>query len=89
MTAPEEYLVVVESGYKRGSANYQITVSDVLDRAAAEDLMAQLRAGTSDLLPARTGAAVVDLGPGQFLRVSSRHGATVLDRVTLGPVSRQ
>lgn len=85
----EEYLVVVESNFKRGSANYHIDTSGPLDQAAAEALMVQLRDGTSELLPARPGAAVVDLGPGQFVRVSHRHGATFLDRVTLGPVGRQ
>lgn len=84
-----DHIIVIETGYKRGSANYRIELTDAMSRAESLAEFDALRAGTSDRLPAVDGARIIDLCETQFLRVRSRLGATMLDRVTLGPVAVQ
>lgn len=83
------HVIIVETGYKTTSANYKISVSDPLTQETAEQRYAALRAGTDPALPAESGALIVDVGPGQFLRTRRVRGATVLDRVTMGPAGIQ
>ena len=85
----DQYVIVVESGYKTTSANYHIRPTEPLPLTEATELYAALRAGTSERLRAEPGATIVDLGDAQFLRVRSVRGATVLDRVSMGPATVQ
>ena len=57
--------------------------------SAPQDLFGALRSGRSELLPAESGATVVDVTDTQFIRVRKSRGATVLDRVTLGRATVQ
>lgn len=85
----DQYVIVVESGYKTTSANYRITPTEPMGLQEAQDLYAALRSGTSKHLPAEPGATVVELSDRQFLRIRSVRAATVLDRVTMGRATMQ
>lgn len=85
----EQYVVVVEAGYKSGSANYRVNHTDPMPEREARAVFDALHAGTSELLPGVDGAVVVDVSDTQFLRFRRKHGATSLDRVTLGAATTQ
>ena len=80
-----DYAIVIETDYKRGSANYHLELVGPLARAAAEEQFGRLRTGGDERLPVEADAVVVDASPTQFLRLRRVRGATVMDRVTLGP----
>lgn len=84
-----EQVIIIETGYKRGSANYHIEPTEPMPQNEARAEFEAIRTGTSDRLPAVDGSMIVELSDAQFLRVRSRLGATVLDRVTLGSVTYQ
>ncbi|MEO3937733.1 hypothetical protein V3N99_13385 [Dermatophilaceae bacterium Soc4.6] len=84
-----DYAIVIETGYKRTSANYQIELVGPLPRPEAEEQFGRLRRGGDERLPADADAVVMDAGPTQFLRLRRVRGATVMDRVTLGPTVEQ
>lgn len=85
----DQFVIVVESNYQRGSANYHITHTDPTSQPAAKAQYDALHAGTDQLLPAVDGAVVVDVSDTQFLRLRKKLGAERLDRVTLGPATPQ
>ncbi|MDQ2758758.1 MAG: hypothetical protein M3Y71_19740 [Actinomycetota bacterium] len=80
-----DYAIVIETGYKRTSANYHIELVGPLGQVDAEEQFGRLRTGRDERLPAEDDAVVVDASPTQFLRLRRVRGATVMDRVTLGP----
>lgn len=81
------YAIVIETGYKTTSPNYRISLEGPLEEPAARTLFASLRAGTDSRLPAAKQATVVDVSDRQFLRLRQMRGATVMDRVTIGPAA--
>lgn len=85
----DQYVIVIESGYKTTSANYHIKPTGPMGRQEAQDLYADLRTGTSEHLAAEPGATIIDLSDCQFLRIRSVRGATILDRVTMGRATVQ
>ncbi len=85
----QDYAIVIETGYKRTSANYHIELVGPLSQAEAEEQFSLLRAGRDERLPAEAGAVVMDASANQFLRLRQVRGATVMDRITLGPTVDQ
>lgn len=85
----DEQIIVIETGYKRGSANYHIEHTDPMPQNEARAEYDAIRAGSSDRLPAADGAVIVEVSGNQFLRLRSKLGATLMDRVTIGSSSIQ
>ena len=85
----DTYALVIETGYKRTSPNYRIRATEPMPREEAEALFADLRSGRSDLWPQDAEALVIDASPTQIVRVRKHLGASIMDRVTMGPVVPQ
>lgn len=82
-----DQLIVIETGYKNASANYDIHTIGPLPEAQATERFRALMAGTAPELREAKDATVVEVSDNQFLRL--RHGLTgalILDRVTRGAV---
>lgn len=85
----DQFVIVVETDYQRGSANYRIAHTEPTSQDEARVQYDALHAGTDPLLPPVDGAVVVDVADTQFLRLRKKLGAQHLDRVTLGPATIQ
>lgn len=79
----DQFVIVIETGYKSGSANYRIHPTEPMSDQDARAEYDALHSGNSDALPSIEGAVVVDVSHTQFIRVHSARGATKLDRITL------
>ncbi|MDK1360456.1 hypothetical protein QNO00_09265 [Arthrobacter sp. zg-Y1219] len=81
----DEYVVVIEAGYKLGAATHRITATEPLPQGEANRLFLELMDGLhADLLPAKTDTTYLEVSPTEFLRIHrAMGGAVVMDRVTL------
>lgn len=81
----DEYVIVVETGYKMASAAHRMAFTEPMSRWEATRMFLELMEGWhEDLLPARPDSTVLEVSSTEFLRVhQAMGGAVVLDRVTL------
>ncbi|MCC3275699.1 hypothetical protein LJ753_07420 [Arthrobacter sp. zg-Y20] len=81
----DEYVIVVETGYKMASAAHRMTFTEPMARWEATRTFLELMEGRhEDLLPARTDSHILEVSATEFLRVhQAMGGSVVLDRVTL------
>ncbi|MCQ1948338.1 hypothetical protein NNX28_00140 [Arthrobacter sp. zg-Y859] len=81
----DEYVIVVETGYKMASAAHRVTFTEAMGRREATGVFLDLIEGRrEDLLPSRTDSYILEVSPTEFLQVhQAMGGAVVLDRVTL------
>lgn len=81
----DEYVIVIETGYRRAAATHTITFTDPMPQAEATALLLELmEGGHEELLPARADTMVLEVSPTEFLRVQELvGGSVVMDRVTL------
>ncbi|MCC9205523.1 hypothetical protein [Arthrobacter sp. zg-Y769] len=81
----DEYVIVVETGYKMASAAHRVTFTEAMSRREATRLFLDLIEGLrEDLLPARADSSILEVSPTEFLQVhQAMGGSVVLDRVTL------
>lgn len=84
----DEYVIVVETGYKLASANHKITPTEPMDRLAAERMFTEMMdGGHPELLPEKNDTSFLEVSPVEFLRLHRAMGGAVeLDRVTLARV---
>ena len=84
----EQYVIVVETGYKLASANHKITPTDPMERSEAQQLFIELMEnGHPDLLPEKKDTSILEVSPVEFVRLHRAMGGAVeLDRVTLARV---
>lgn len=84
----EQYVIVVETGYKLASANHKITPTDPMGRPEAQQLFIELMEnGHPDLLPEKNDTSILEVSPVEFIRLHRAMGGAVeLDRVTLARV---
>ena len=87
-TAMDEYVVVIETGYRLAAATHKITATDPLPQVEANQLFQELLDGMhAELLPAKADATYLEVSPTEFMRVHSlMGGVVVMDRVTLARV---
>ncbi|MCQ2000347.1 hypothetical protein N2K95_00950 [Arthrobacter zhaoxinii] len=81
----DEYVIVVETGYKMASAAHRVTFTEPMGRREATQIFLDLMDGQrEDLLPSRTNSLILEVSPIEFLQVHrAMGGSMVLDRVTL------
>lgn len=81
----DQYIVVLETGYKLASANHKITATEPLPQFEANRLFLELMDGLhADLLPAKADTTILEVSPTEFMRIHrAMGGAVVMDRVTL------
>ncbi|KAD4059563.1 hypothetical protein [Arthrobacter yangruifuii] len=81
----DEYVIVVETGYKMASAAHRVAFTEPMDLREATRLFLDIREGQrEDLLPSRTDSSILEVSPTEFIQVhQAMGGAVVLDRVTL------
>ncbi|MFC7859074.1 hypothetical protein [Arthrobacter koreensis] len=84
----DEYVIVVETGYKLASANHKITPTEPMERLAAERMFTEMMdGGHPELLPEKHNTSFLEVSPVEFLRLHRAMGGAVeLDRVTLARV---
>jgi hypothetical protein len=84
----DEYVVVIETGYRLAAATHKITATDPLPQVEANQLFQELLDGMhAELLPAKADATYLEVSPTEFMRVHSlMGGVVVMDRVTLARV---
>ncbi|MET4060676.1 hypothetical protein ABIB35_002227 [Arthrobacter sp. UYP6] len=84
----DQYVVVLETGYKLASANHKITATEPLPHVEANRLFLELLDGQhADLLPAKADTSYLEVSPTEFMRIHrAMGGAMVMDRVTLARV---
>ncbi|WAP51839.1 hypothetical protein OL239_00165 [Arthrobacter sp. ATA002] len=84
----DEYVVVIETGYKLAASTHKITATDPLPRPEANRLFLELLDGMhADLLPAKADTTYLEVSPTEFMRIHRlMGGVAVLDRVTLARV---
>ena len=81
----DEYVIVIETGYRRASATHTISFTEAMPQAEATRLLLELMdGGHEELLVPRPGSMVLEVSPTEFLRVQEEMGGSVvMDRVTL------
>ena len=81
----DEYVIVIETGYRRAAATHTITFTEAMPQVDATQLLLELmEGGHEDLLPARSNTMVLEVSPTEFLRLEENMGGSVvMDRVTL------
>ncbi|MCC9144091.1 MULTISPECIES: hypothetical protein [unclassified Arthrobacter] len=81
----DEYVIVIETGYKLASAAHRVIYTEPMARAEATRLFLDLMAGQrEDLLPGRLDSTILEVSPTEFLQVhQAMGGSVVMDRVTL------
>ncbi|MCQ1946494.1 MULTISPECIES: hypothetical protein [unclassified Arthrobacter] len=81
----DEYVIVIETGYRRAAATHTITFTGAMSQAEATQLLLELMdGGHEELLVARPGTMVLEVSATEFLRVQEEMGGSVvMDRVTL------
>ena len=84
----DEYVVVIETGYKLGAATHKISATEPLPQVDASRLFLELMDGMhAELLPAKADVTYLEVSPTEFMRVHSlMGGVVVMDRVTLARV---
>ena len=83
-----QYVVVIETGYRLAASTHKITATDRLPQVEANQLFQELMDGMhADLLPAKTDATFLEVSPTEFMRIHSlMGGVVVMDRITLARV---
>ncbi|WP_341394701.1 hypothetical protein [Arthrobacter sp. G119Y2] len=84
----DEYVVVIETGYKLGAATHKISATEPLPQVEASRLFLELMDGMhADLLPAKADTTYLEISPTEFMRIHRlMGGVVVMDRVTLARV---
>lgn len=81
----DEYVIVVETGYKKASAAHQVSFTEPMPRLEAVKMFLEIMDGRhGELLPARSGRLILEVSSTEFVQVQQNMGGSVvLDRVTL------
>ena len=81
----DEYVIVIETGYRRGAATHTVSFTDPMAQSEATTMLLEMMdGGHEDLLPPRADTMVLEVSPVEFLRLQELDGGSVvLDRVTL------
>lgn len=84
----DEYVIVIETGYKLGAATHKVTPTEPMDRVEATRMFTELMEGRHpELLPPKNDTTVLEVSPVEFVRLHRAMGGAVeLDRVTLARV---
>jgi len=84
----EQYVIVVETGYKLASANHKITPTQPMDGVEAQQMFTEMMDSRHpELLPPKHNTTILEVSPVEFLRLHRAMGGAVeLDRVTLARV---
>ena len=81
----DEYVIVVETGYKEASAAHRVSFTEPMPRQQAEMMFLEIMDGRhEELLPFRTNRFILEVSHTEFVQVQQNMGGSVvLDRVTL------
>ncbi|MFJ7749711.1 hypothetical protein ACIQXM_07115 [Arthrobacter sp. NPDC097144] len=85
MILMDEYVVVIETGYKLAASTHKISATDPLPHVEANRLFLEILDGMhEDLLPAKADTTTLEVSPTEFMRIHRlMGGVVVMDRVTL------
>lgn len=81
----DEYVIVVETGYKKASAAHRISFTEPMPRLEAVAMFLEIMDGRhEELLPVRPDPLILEVSPTEFVQVQqTMGGSVVMDRVTL------
>ena len=85
MIPMDQYVVVIETGYKLAADTHKVSATDPMPRIEANRLFLELLAGMhADLLPAKAETSMLEVSATEFMRIHRlMGGVVVMDRVTL------
>lgn len=84
----DQYVVIIETGYKVAAATHKVTATDPMPQVEANRLFVELLDGMhADLLPPKADTTMLEVSPTEFVRIHRlMGGVVVLDRVTLARI---